>query len=339
MKLIPLTYLASFLILFGCKSSSTSSSSDSVSSTSSSQTVVAASVNSVNAAEVFNDFELNLNPKIVITGITATYFNDDNSQGFEIADLAGVRVDYNDVTDGLELKFSHNSFSDGNITITLTGFNDRGNEGYIDEFTVKKAEVVKSDGSKTEIPSVANTKKSNLGTKLKRSTSDRTQNDISPLDFSGSPTKGEWNKYMIGTAILATTAPGTPRKLTLVQFTTSTTGRYYDLAGYDNGDSGTFNYDYQQDGDKEGKLSMLFEWKQGDPDDVNYNATIQELDNIVLTFSDFYNGSYQYAAGTEKNLSTGAITNDTAPFEAGDFNTITDVDIYLNDQKITLSTN
>ncbi len=90
-----------------------------------------------------------------------------------------VDVYYDDRADGaLEIRFEHSSFNDGNITITLSGFVDRGNEGYIDEFTVEKAEVKKSDGTTTEITSVANTKKTNLGTKLKRSAYDMSQNNI-----------------------------------------------------------------------------------------------------------------------------------------------------------------
>jgi hypothetical protein len=329
-----------FLLLFaGCNSSSSSSSG---SSSSNSQTEVAATVNSTSAPEVFSNFTLELNPVIVITGNTATYKNDDGSQGFELATstLTDVSVKYDDTPDGggLLLIFTSPSFSDGNITITLSGFVDRGNEGYIDEFTVEKAEVNKNDGTTTEITSVANTKKSNLGTKLKRSASDMTENNISLPDFSGSPTVDEWNKYMIGTAILATELSGVG-ELTLVQFTSSSTGRYIDVAGYDAGDSGTFTYIYSQDGSNKGILTTTSTWVESDQTDSNYNDTIEEVDVRCLTFTDFYNGKYENTAGTETNLANGSVKNDTAPFDYGSFNTITDVEIYLSDNKITLSTN
>ena len=316
-------------VLFaGCNSSDNSSSGSS--STTSSQTVSAATVNSTSAAEVFSNFQLDLNPIIVISGNSATYTNSDNSQGFEIATLNDVKVYYKDGTDGaLEIKFEHDSFIDGNITITLSGFVDRGNEGYIDEFTVEKAEVKKSDGTTKEISSVANTKKTNLGTNLKRSASDMTENNITVPDFSGSPTVDEWNRYMLGTAILANDT-STVGELTLVQFTSSSAGRYID----DDGDSGTFTYVYSQVDDTKGKLDISLTWTDDD------GTMVEEFDPKDLTFTDFYNGTWQdTGAGTEKNLTTGAITQETPPLSGGPFNTITDVEIYLSDNKITVSTN
>ncbi len=47
------------------------------STTASSQTVSAATVNSTTVAEVFSNFQLDLNPTIVISGNSATYKNSD----------------------------------------------------------------------------------------------------------------------------------------------------------------------------------------------------------------------------------------------------------------------
>lgn len=335
-KILFLCLLSVFLI--GCKSSSSSSS---ATTSSSSQTEAAASVNEITAAEVFNNFQLDLNPTIVITGTSATYKNSDSSQGFEIADLTGVSVTYNDNSDGdLELIFNHDSFIDGNITITLSGFVDRGNEGYIDEFTVKKAEVKKSDGTTKEIPSVANTKKTNLGTKLKRSATDMTKNGISAPDFSGSPTVDEWNRYMVGTAILASDISTTGGDLTFVQFTTPSSGIYYDITGSDAGDSGNFTYTYSQDGDTTGKLVLNSTWTESDTSNPDYGTSFAEVDYIDLTFSDFYNGDYKETSGTETNLKTGEIKQDAPEsLDSGVFNTITNVEVYLEEKKITVSTN
>jgi hypothetical protein len=328
------------MLFAGCKSSNSSSSG---SSSSNSQTEVAATVNSTSAPEVFNNFTLELNPEIVITGNTATYYNDDGSQGFELATsiLTDVSVKYDDTPDGgLLLIFTSPSFSDGNITITLSGFVDRGNEGYIDEFTVEKAEVNKNDGTTTEITSVANTKKSNLGTKLKRSASDMTENNISLPDFSGSPTVDEWNKYMVGTALLATDLSTTGGDLTFVQFTSSTDGIYYDITGSDAGDSGNFTYTYSQDSDTTGKLVINLTWTESDTSNSDYGTSFAEVDYMDLTFSDFYNGDYKETGGTETNLKTGEIKQDAPEsLDSGVFNTITNVEVYLEEKKITVSTN
>ena len=334
--------LLSFILFFtGCLMDDDNTATTSATTTLASQNVQTASVNSANAAEVFNNFQLDLNPTIVISGTSATYKNSDGSQGFEIADLTNVSVTYNDNADGdLELIFTHNSFVDGNITITLTGFVDRGNEGYIDEFTVKKAEVKKSDGTAKEITSVANTKKTNLGTKLKRSAADMTKNGISAPDFSGSPTVDEWNRYMVGTAILATDISTTGGDLTFVQFTTSSSGIYYDITGSDAGDSGNFTYTYTQDSDTTGKLVINSTWTENDTSNTDNGTSFAEVDYIDLTFSDFYNGDYKETEGTVTNLKTGEIKKDAPEsLDYGVFNTITDVEIYLEEKKITVSTN
>ena len=339
MKLIPKILLINIFILAGCNSSDNSSSGNS--STSSSQTVSAATVNSTSAAEVFSNFQLDLNPTIVISGNSATYKNSDGTQGFEIADLTGVNVYYDDGADGaLEIRFEHSSFNDGNITITLSGFVDRGNEGYIDEFTIEKAEIKKSDGTTKEISSVVNTKKTNLGTNLKRSASDMTENNISVPDFSGSPTVDEWNRFMIGTAILAADTSTTGGDLTFVQFTSSTAGIYYDITGSDAGDSGNFTYTYSQDSDTTGKLVINLTWTESDTSNSDYGTSFAEVDYMDLTFSDFYNGDYKETVGTETNLKTGETKQDAPEsLDSGVFNTITNVEVYLEEKKITVSTN
>ena len=59
-----------------------------------------------------------------------------------------------------------------------------------------------------------------------------------------------------------------------------------------------------------------------------------------LTFTDFYNGTYEETAGSETNLKTGEVKIDMPDsLDTGIFSTITDVKIYLEQKNITVSTN
>ncbi len=137
---------------------------------------------------------------------------------------------------------------------------------------------------------------------------------------------------MIGTAFLATDTSITGGDLTFVQFTSSTDGIYYDITGFDAGDSGTFTYTYSQDGPTGGKLIVSLTWTENDPNNPDYNTSFDEVDNMDLTFTDFYNGTYEETAGTETNLNTGEIKVPDADY--GIFSAITDVETYLEEKKL-----
>ena len=69
-KLLPKIFLFSTVILAGCNWGDNSSPGNSTTATS--QNVSAATVNSTTAAEVFSNFQLDLNPTIVISENSAT---------------------------------------------------------------------------------------------------------------------------------------------------------------------------------------------------------------------------------------------------------------------------
>ena len=155
-------------------------------------------------------------------------------------------------------------------------------------------EVKKSDGTTKEIPSVANTKKTNLGTKLKRSAADMTKNEYLP-DFSGSPTLDEWNRYIVGTAILATTMRIQPLEEILFSSTLVLLRFIMILQVLMLSDSGNFTYNYTP------KIVIQLEnsvinltWIQNDAlSNSDYGTSFEKIDYIDLTFSDFYNGDYK----------------------------------------------
>jgi hypothetical protein len=259
---------------------------DDATTTAASQTAVVAKAPSSVVSSGLVGKTITFNPTITfVADNNLSYFND------KVGDYPVVQgtvygkieIDPSDSdTDKLSLKININ----GDVIVLSFGFRDLGGEGYIDEAVLDEVKVndeVKVLPAKVTVAIDAGTIR-NENVKIE---------DLP--DFSGAPTSEEWNKYIVGTAMLITSDANTTWsgnvESTLVYFTSSGAGVYYDM---DDGETGNFSYNYtppSSEGSNIGEVSVVSEWIQNDPDypDSLGNA-MRDKFSMKLTFTEFYNG-------------------------------------------------
>jgi hypothetical protein len=297
----------------------------------------------------------------VVTSASQTEVVAQSPASVALSGLAGQTVTFNPTlvfsTDGLNVDYSNSvvggNYPDGNFSnITLTNnvegdrlvvsitvnnekidlgfsFTDRGGEGYIDEAVLDMVEVndqVQSLPAKVVVAIEAGTVRN------KNVTAE------SLPDLTGAPTVDEWNKYIVGTAMLITgnSEYSLKTEKTLVHFITSSSGSYIDL---DDSETGSFSYTYTPTvgATNLGELSVSSDWSTTyiDPDypDVPVGTLMRDEFVMDLNFKDFYNGTRKdKAGGTNTDLASGKVYSGDTP-ETGDFNAITNVSLYLANNK------
>jgi len=228
------------------------------------------------------------------------------------------------------------------VSITVGGekidlgfsFTDRGGEGYIDEAVLDLVEVndeVKELPAKVTIAIDAGTVRNENVTAE------------SLPDLTGAPTVDEWNKYLTGTGLLLTdTNDGS---LSVVQFSSSTEATIYHLTGHDYaGTSDSFSYIYTKLDENTGTLDMT-EYYVEEDEGPWYGQNIKDVGQVKLIWSSdedatFYNGQWSdvQGAGVYTNLDTGEEIVSTSSPSSGTFGVVSNVSIYIEQNKQTAST-
>lgn len=304
---------------------------DTATTTAASQTAVAAAAPTSVGNSGLPGKTISFNPTLVfnLDGVTLDYSNSSTDGSYPTGDFANLTISEQVEGDRLVISITVN-----NEKIDLGfSFTDRGGEGFIDEAVLDLVEVndeVKELPAKVTVAIDAGTVRN-----------ENVKTEDLP-DFSGAPTSEEWNKYIVGTAMLITndantTWSGTVES-TLVYFTSSSAGVYYDM---DDGETGNFSYNYtppSSETSNVGEVSVVSEWIQNDADypDSLGNAMRDEF-SMKLTFTDFYNGKREDNPGGKSiDTVTGKEYPETKP-ETGTFNAVTNVSLYLETSKKSTS--
>ena len=323
MKVNLLFFFTLIFVFSGCLNDDNDST-----STLASQTEVAAKLpNSVSATELAEDVvgsqTITLNPTLIFSedGTTLTYSNDLNDTGYPATVNGQIDVNSSKEEDRLIL-----SFTVGGQKIEIGfSFIDRGGEGYIDEAILDVAKV--DDTEQTISEKVTLTLDAGQLPNAGVAEEDRP-------DLSGAPTTAEWNRYLVGTAILLIEDKGLDN--TLVRFNSSSSGQYVDL---DEGYIGNFSYTYKNEGNNTGEISITENWVNAGQDyDSDYpdsnGSRMRSEFSVSLTFVDFYNGRWVDGPEVTTDLDSGK-TYEVNDDEQGSFNAITNVTLYLEDNSKT----
>lgn len=293
----------------GCKSD------NSTSSTPASQSEVAAKLPSgLSASDLSEDVvggkSININPTLTFSsdGSTLTYQNDSNDSGYPATVSGSISVtSTKDGDDKLLLTFT---VGGQEIEIGFS-FIDRGGEGYIDEAVLETAKV--DDIEQTISQKVTVTMATGKIENAAVSSQDR-------LDISGAPDLSEWNRYIVGTAFFC---DNSARGEILFYFTSSTSGKYFDM---EDGDSGDVSYSYKPTGANTGEISLTADYPG------TGGHTLRDDWKSSLTFTNFYNGSFvDLPGGTTTDLNTGKVVHNWTVIDSGTFNAITNVSVYLEE--------
>ena len=228
------------------------------------------------------------------------------------------------------------------ISITVGGekidlgfsFTDRGGEGYIDEAVLDLVEV---NDEEKELPAKV-TIAIDAGTVRNENVTAE-----SLPDLTGAPTVDEWNKYLTGTGLLVTDT--TDGSLSVVQFSSSTEATIYHLTGHDYaGTSDSFSYIYTKLDENTGTLDMT-EYYVEEDEGPWYGQNIKDVGQVKLIWSSdedatFYNGQWSdvQGAGVYTNLDTGEEIVSTSSPSSGTFGVVSNVSIYIEQNKQTAST-
>ncbi len=319
-----ISILSSFIIILsGCV--------DDEVATASSQTEVVAQPPASVGSSGLSGQTVTFNPTLVFSmdGLTVNYSNSVVGGNYPDGNFSNITLTDNVEGDRLVVSITVN-----NEKIDLGfSFTDRGGEGYIDEAVLDMVEV---NDQVQSLPS-----KVTVTIEPGKVRNEKVTAESLP-DLTGAPTVEEWNNYIVGTAMLITgnsdpTLISTTEN-TLVHFTTSSSGSYIDL---EDSETGSFSYTYTPtDGATNlGELSVTSDWTTTsiDPDypDVPVGTLMRDEFVMDLTFKDFYNGTRKdKAGGTTTDLASGKVYSEDTP-ETGDFNTITNVSLYIENNKQT----
>jgi hypothetical protein len=286
------------LCLFGCRDSETTSPA-SVSSLASGPT-------SINAAVELASAEIVFNPTITISvdGLSCTYDNTQNQVSLFPSGTATCSITYSDSGDSLVITLNEtggNVMGGSPLTLNLSGFVDKGGEGLIDEFIVEAthgANTVRETGQ-----FVGATKPLNKTVVSKRS---------ELPDMNGAPDLSEWQRYIVGNAIVAMEADG---DVNIVTFKDGTTVDGYDVNARD-----TWNgtYTYTKASETTGKLINTQVWTKSD------GTTVRGEYEFELTFTNFYSGKWKETKSVENN-----VPDPPSELEDGIFNVYTDTALII----------
>jgi hypothetical protein len=228
------------------------------------------------------------------------------------------------------------------VSITVGGekidlgfsFTDRGGEGYIDEAVLDLVEV---NDEEKELPA-----KVTIAIAAGTVRNENVTAESLP-DLTGAPTVDEWNKYLTGTGLLVTDT--TDGSLSVVQFSSSTEATIYHLTGHDYaGTSDSFSYIYTKLDENTGTLDMT-EYYVEEDEGPWYGQNIKDVGQVKLIWSSdedatFYNGQWSdvQGAGVYTNLDTGEEIVSTSSPSSGTFGVVSNVSIYIEQNKQTAST-
>jgi hypothetical protein len=286
---------------------------DSSNSTPASQKEVVAQAPASVASSGLPGKTITFNPTLVFDSIgeTINYSNDSSDSVYPSGNF--IDVDLNETVEGDRLVISITV--DGQKIDLGFSFVDRGGEGFIDEAVL---DVVKVDNVEQTLPEKV-TVTIDAGTVVNEGIAEEDR-----LDISGAPSEEEWNRYVVGTAILLENLAY--QDFTLVRFNSATSGQYVDL---EDGYTGDFTYSYTQDGNTTGNLSVSSEWLNEDDTDYPDSIGHKMRDEFVLevSFKDFYNGTWKDGEGKVIDLETNQEYDWDDDY--GEFNGITNVDLYI----------
>ena len=255
------TSLFLMLALIGCNDSSKIENSYSNSQTS----TVSTSTSTPISLPVGTEFVFN--PKIIVTaGSTCSY---DNSSfiSSELPQTTGpVECNMTFSQSGDELKvilINSSLFGSDNLNLSLAGFIDEGTDGYIDQFSVAAVH-----GS----VSVIGTGQF-IGSYKPRNES-ISENQV--IDVKGSPTVGEWNRYIVKNMIFL---EDNGSSFALIQFLN------------DNGGSAQFS----KDGDSETVPYTYEKLTSANTGSLKFSSWSNTKDGITVevTFDTFYHGTWK----------------------------------------------
>jgi len=318
--------LISSILLFmsGCLSDD-----DEISTTASSQTEVVAKAPASVGSSGLSGKTVTFNPTLIFStdGLTVDYSNSATDGNYPNGSFPNITLTDNVEGDRLVVSITVNAEK---IDLGFS-FTDRGGEGYIDEAVLDEVKVndeVKALPAKVTVAIDAGTVRNENVTAE------------SLPDITGAPTVEEWNNYIVGTAMLITgnseTLSSSTTEKTLVHFTTSSSGSYIDLK---DSETGSFSYTYTPTvgATNLGELSVSSDWSttsiDSDYPDVPVGTLMRDEFVMDLTFKDFYNGTREdKVGGTTTDLASGKVYSGDTP-ETGDFNAITNVSLYLANNK------
>jgi len=254
-----LILLTSSLIIFGCGDNNGSSSSITLDS--------ATAPASLSAGTVIAG-----NPSITLTAaladggtVTATYENTATGSLYPSAAAVGGTIDVEMNLDGTNVKLSFTAAAKA-IEWVMSDFLDRGGDGHTDEFTLTASIDGTSQGSSVgQFVGGVKPKNENVA-------------DSARADITGAPTEEEFQKSLVGFAILASSNTG---DLYYVSFSNST-----DVKIIGGGETETATYTYSYTGGNKGSLSM-------NGTTTGDFGTLPYSEKVEITFNNFYEGSWQ----------------------------------------------
>jgi hypothetical protein len=301
MKKHSLFFCALIFCLFGCRDSETTSPA-SVSSTATGPSAANAALELANAQIVFN-------PTITISvdGLSCTYDNTTNQLSLFPSGTATCSITYSDSGNDLVLTLNEtngNAMGGTPLTLNLSGFVDKGGEGLIDEFTVQATHGANTVRDTAQF--VGATKPLNKSVVSKRS-------ELPNMD--GAPDSAEWQRYIIGNAIVAINE--VDGDVTLLTFKDSSNVDGYDVQDKDTWD-GTYEYSKSKTETTKGNLKNKQVWTKSD------GTTVIGEYEFELTFTNFYSGRWKETKSVENGVSYAQ-----NQLEHGTFNVYTDTSLII----------
>ena len=253
------------------------------------------------------------NPKITVTGVSSCTYDNSVNTVSDLPATAGPVECSMTITAG-ESKVvvtleNSDLFGTDNLVLSLTGFTDKGGDGYTDEFSVSATK-----GTTTTVAATGQF----VGEQKPRN---KNVSDAETVVISGAPTAAEWSSYIIGNMIFAQDDDGDGNLLTF----SSSTAEWRGVGGEDDGETSILeNYTYEKTSETEGMLIIKDDWTEEDGSKW-YGKT-----EFKLTFTNFYTGTWVEISDYEINLTTNQESQTS--LGSGTFDVYTDASLLVSGQ-------
>lgn len=211
--------------------------------------------------------ELVFNPKIIVTGVATCSYDNSSFISSKLPVTTGsveCNMTFSQSGDELNVILINSTlFGLNNLKLSLAGFVDKGNDGYIDQFSVA---AVHGSVSVIETGQF-------IGSYKPRNTS---ISDNQVTDVSGAPTVAEWNSYIVKNMIFL---EDNGSSFALIQFLN------------DNGGSAQFS----KDGDSETVPYTYEKLTSANTGSLKFSSWSNTKDGITVevTFDTFYHGTWK----------------------------------------------
>jgi len=252
------------------------------------------------------------NPKITVRGVSSCDYDNSVNTVSDLPATAGpVECNMTITDDGSTIVVTlENStlFGTDNLVLSLTGFTDKGGDGYTDEFSVSATKGTTTVAATGQFVGEQKPRNKNVS-------------DAEKVNILGAPTAAEWSSYIIGNMIFAQDDDGDGNLLTF----SSSTAEWRGVGGEDDGETSILeNYTYEQISETEGMLIIKDEWTEEDGSKW-YGKT-----EFKLTFINFYTGTWVETSDYEINLTTNQESQTS--LGSGTFDVYTDASLLVSGQ-------